>query len=165
MKILLCTALATAHLVFWSWLCPLGVQQRWCLSLPCWWTSGIFVGKNTQGSYRVVSCVKVLGGSVSDLMVTAVCLQRGCGQVEIYWPAIWDLLLALQALPMWPWANHFSAFPPSFICLVYLVSQEALKSRDCILLSVCTVPNITGPQASWSPKDAVAIQVVNVKEV
>lgn len=106
-----------------------------------------------------------LGGSVSDLMVTAVCLQRGVGQVEIYWPAIWDLLLALHALPMWPWANRFSAFPPSFICLVYLVSQEALKSRDCILLSVCAVPNITGPQASWSPKDAVAIQVVNVKEV
>lgn len=43
----------------------------------------VFVGKNTQGNYGVVSCIKVLEGSVSDLMVTAVCLQRGLGQVEI----------------------------------------------------------------------------------
>lgn len=158
-----CTALCYCTPVLWDWVCLRGGQWRWHLPSPRWWTSpGIFIGKNTQGSYGVVAA---FGGSVSDLMVTAVCLQKGFGQVKICWPAIWDLLLALQALPMWPWANHFSAFPPSSIYLVYLVSQEALKSRDCILLSVCTVPNITGPQASWSLKDAVAIQVINVKEV
>lgn len=162
MKIPLCSALCYCTLHILGLIVSLGSTAT---MRPCWWTSpGIFVGKTTKGSYGVVSCVKVLGGSAGDLMVTAVCLWRGFGQVEIHWPAIWDLLLVLRAL-MWPWASHFSAFPPSFICLVYLVSQEALKSRDCILLSVCTVPNITGPQASWSPKDAVAIQVINVKEV
>lgn len=122
-------------------------------------------GRCTQDSCRVVSCVKALGSSASDLLVTAVFLQRGFVQVEMYWPAIWGLFLDLQALPMQPWAKHFSAFPPSFICLVYVVSQEALKNRDSILLHVCTVPNRTGPPASWSPKDAVVIQVINVKEV
>lgn len=150
-------------LLSWDWLCSQWVQQQWHPSVPCWWAPP--GRKHALGSYKAESCTEVVGGSASDLMVTAVSLQTGFGQVEIYWPVKWDLLRALQVLPVWPWANHFSAFSPSFICLVYLVSQEAPKSRDCILLSVCTVPSITGPQASWGPKDAVAMQVVNVEEV
>lgn len=36
--------------------------------------------KQAQSSYKAVSCTEAVGGSASDLMVTAVCLQTGFGQ-------------------------------------------------------------------------------------
>lgn len=92
--------------------------------------------KHAQSSYEAVSCSEVVGGSASDLVVTAVCLQTGFGQVEIYWPVMWDLLWALQVLPVWPWANHFSAFF-SLLYLSCLFSLSGSSQEQRLYLTLC----------------------------
>lgn len=83
------------HLYFWGGECPfilpwsgivvsLGITALrmliFAVLVNFYW---YLCQKSTRESYRVMSCIKVFEGSASDLMVTAVSLQRGFAQVEM----------------------------------------------------------------------------------